>query len=1129
MTLMSMVVVLCLALLALAVGVRSGARSQRDETEARCTARLALALALGQLQAQMGPDQRVSVAADQLAAESSPGTTTAAPTRRWWTGVYDSWPAEQDERPRPQFRRWLVSGDPQVLAERETAMASGPVGTPAEGRPSEIRLVAPAQGAGAEKSGEVRVPVVAAGTTASLAWWSGDENLKALVVERTEKRDESPEAVRGRLAAAPRQAVELAESSPGVRPLQGMRPGDPRGARLVDWPQTALVAEPAAACAPLFHDLTTRSTGLMTNVRRGGFRRDLSLYLEKPYASRPKDVLYTAGGDTGINLEELWAYYHIDKQLKSGGLPAFTTGGTAPDNAFWLQAARDPTAATTDDYFHFKQPALVSIQALLSLYAETAAAVGGQNRYKLYLVFDPILTYWNPLDVPVAMPVTGYNSIKYWALTYNLRVWAGGVLQADVPIGSLMTSSDHTVMAVRPGRIQAITLRPGEVLMVSQAASTPVQLATGNSRLVVDCTAGFNFGGGIGYPVDGGTLQSLADTEVIKYEIVPNQWTQGGPGQGGSHTSYFSLYHHEWYVGEDRGQLPVSLGFGNLCVDWGFGNTRLGPGELRPMNAAATKSPRLLATSYPQVFKGVPASQARPLTVKQLFRNKEPVFLYSYNLKTENGAARPGRYFARFNRNALHNDFYDLTEAELEAVPFEVQAEALDSWKSPNIELSPNGNGYLGGGRSAYDGVSQIVTHSVPRAPVLSLGALQHSLANGFTFLRPKAGYASLNAREPLLPQISHAIGNSLATPILGPSQTEGSLASSRRPVADHSYLANRALFDDWFLSGIAPQVAPLFGEKRAQARVARDFLEGRKPLPNAHYRLRLGKEDAAAVLALLFRGETPTADAADRIAAYLSVEGMFNVNSTSVEAWKAMLGGLKGQSFVVQEAAGGDALGRKQGNTVVAGLQTPVDMPVDAGNLGDVKEPAQWLGYRVLTDDDLAALARAIVREVRRRGPFLSLADFVNRRVGKDSALARSGAIQAALDSTEVPINGPLLEGSRRAPAAKALPFGEAEAGPAGYGMPGCVKQADILTPIAPVLSARSDTFRLRAYGERTAPDGRVLSRAWCEAVVEREADYVDPADPTQERDQDLVEVNRTFGRKFRVVSFRWLSPEEV
>jgi hypothetical protein len=57
------------------------------------------------------------------------------------------------------------------------------------------------------------------------------------------------------------------------------------------------------------------------------------------------------------------------------------------------------------------------------------------------------------------------------------------------------------------------------------------------------------------------------------------------------------------------------------------------------------------------------------------------------------------------------------------------------------------------------------------------------------------------------------------------------------------------------------------------------------------------------------------------------------------------------------------------------------------------------------------------------------------------------------------------------------------------GANKPGWVMQSDILSPLAPVLTARSDTFTIRVMGETKANSP---ARAWVELVVQRTPDYV-------------------------------------
>jgi hypothetical protein len=109
---------------------------------------------------------------------------------------------------------------------------------------------------------------------------------------------------------------------------------------------------------------------------------------------------------------------------------------------------------------------------------------------------------------------------------------------------------------------------------------------------------------------------------------------------------------------------------------------------------------------------------------------------------------------------------------------------------------------------------------------------------------------------------------------------------------------------------------------------------------------------------------------------------------------------------------------------------------------------------------------------------------------------------------------------------------FKEAALGPRYQGTPAYISQADILQPIAPIINARSDTFLIRTYGEALGPDGKtVLAKAWCEAVVQRYPEYVNPQDKpeTPVTEPGLQPENKNFGRRFILKSYRWLAPSEI
>lgn len=97
-----------------------------------------------------------------------------------------------------------------------------------------------------------------------------------------------------------------------------------------------------------------------------------------------------------------------------------------------------------------------------------------------------------------------------------------------------------------------------------------------------------------------------------------------------------------------------------------------------------------------------------------------------------------------------------------------------------------------------------------------------------------------------------------------------------------------------------------------------------------------------------------------------------------------------------------------------------------------------------------------------------------------------------------------------------------------AAMGAPGNLLQVDLLQALGASLATRSDTFTIRAYGETVGADGNPAS-CLLEAVVQRLPAFVNDLDPAELAAKDLRTENKLFGRRFKVISLRWLKPNEA
>jgi hypothetical protein len=280
------------------------------------------------------------------------------------------------------------------------------------------------------------------------------------------------------------------------------------------------------------------------------------------------------------------------------------------------------------------------------------------------------------------------------------------------------------------------------------------------------------------------------------------------------------------------------------------------------------------------------------------------------------------------------------------------------------------------------------------------------------------------------------------------------------------------------------------------------------------------------------------TPEAYTKASAWQMMQGAFNINSTSVPAWKAMLASVHDPEALCNLInAGGntsaldDLNAVKDGSARISRFRLPASPSVDGGAAPGA---AYWLGPREYDDKQLETLAENIVEQVRLRGPFLSMAEFVNRQLGSDET-AQRGALQQAIDDSDLNLDTAVTANAGyEIGSALVVDYKYANpaagAGSSYQGAPGYLSQADLLSVLGNAATPRSDTFTIRGYGEALDPKGKILATATCEAVVQRFPEWIDSHEAVELPVAALqTEANKKFGRRFQMVSFRWLNSKEV
>ncbi|MBN8460036.1 MAG: hypothetical protein J0M04_19590 [Verrucomicrobia bacterium] len=1153
-SLMILLALLAVGMLQLsAVALRAG-QQERLLAEAKANAKVALMLALAQLQREMGPDQRISAPSGIL--DSKPETAafdgvanprltgvwnaSESPFARWTLDrpVYDK---------KATFRRWLVSGTPDLT--NNPAMAKGEFG-------SGSAVLAPASADRVTKA-PVRVPVLG-GPRSGFAWWTADNGIRA--------------TVRGGDAKSPANAVEAISATrrmngDGHSVLDRRLPSLSGGldGRIVDLP-TVDAATSGQNVAPEFlHDLTAISETLPVDVTTGGFRKCLNLYLDwlQGQSASARKAAGTVGRIRGsaaatdyriCSWDQLRNYESL---ARANGTLGFENGRPRVRAHAQSGNKSDPEWNPTigDDRFRI-QPVLLKLGYAVSYATERISSPADPAKpYALRLYLYPLAVLWNPYNVDLVVPE--YCIHGFCPLLFRVDAGASGTVDVD-----LTRNQSATLFAFGPemggaGKLSNLVIPAGSTKALYPQ---PVRWQTHPDEhrhprfrwhyYMWAQADHFTLGDADNF---GGVLKNLRGNQsVANFASEPANEICGAAGD-----------QVRVEVTPSASGPTYSFGMAGAHTDW-WGNNGSGGDNaevLQKFGVTTNAAFRVEADGSTPQISMIRKSEVPARTFGQLEGRPTPLLYFEFYRKAADENLFPAK-MGSFS--VAGNPIHAMTSKELgtnDAVtpwfesPYSFRFKAISSWfdVTKTFQLPPDRDDrvYFGGSYSPK-GQLVVVDQEIPLSPPVSLGQLQHLPVFDY---RPVYDPATATAttiwyggdygfHEGRVTQFAqnHAIGNSYASPGIPIDRlSQAGWRYSFNVEANHlrtdrSYIANAVLWDSWFCSTLAAQDGVLLGRSgRTAKQVAEDFFSGNATPPNDAWIAR-PLEPQETLVKSLFEGGRPAKDAYQRIAGHLRLAGGFNVNSVSEEAWAHFLGGLCSRPVAVLESKTGSEGMRMidPGEDRFLITRTTLSNSPPAEQLdGKDRQDAYWSGAREVSGAQLRELAAAIVRQVKSRGPFLSTAEFVNRRLSKDAALATSGALQAALDDKTVSINAAF--GGDTVPTGTSAgkptyPFPDAATGPRLQGISGYVTQADLLATVGPAITPRSDTFTIRALGEARDADGVVKARAWCEAVVQRDARYLDPAETADTAPGSLkLSANTLFGRRFDIISFRWLAPVEV
>ncbi len=1179
---MSLVIMIAMAMVGLSTSVVRTSQHGRAMEEAQANARMALVIAIGKLQIAMGPDTRISARAELLAKDPRVNNTTILPNtpQAWWVGAASSDPTQGVDISDPNKKVvWLISGldSSSTPSDQLSTTFSDPIAMYGHKTIDTAGLT----GGKEIMAGKVSVSNPTGDMLGKFAWFIDDNGMKAqLAAFNPEVKNDRDDPYGGGVTPGTYDLSIL----DGMGEVAGSTPDEFH--RLISVNDLPFLAKNLQIVPKKRMSYTTRSRGVLANVKDGGLKKDLTVAFENEdafdsiWGSRYDDVS-----------EEFDPNYIVMDPEKFGQSSDLVANGYIHWEMFKDYYNTKKYIQTDSAGMEFIYPTL-TLEGAVSLgatkYKHFAEGPNDNTQYpSLHGVLGPHAIgnnlkthpYWRKFPYGDHLTIADANNAnenqkldprqhyKHSPITpvlmrMQLNGWLETIEKDDefTPEPDLVTYIETNCQMFftqyNPYNVR-VRVRSGASADGPMMGSFP-KMRIAHSGMQVEYVQR-DGAGNVRLNLDGTPKLSQG---TLNRDGLLNDWLRVGPdiklAPGRSHVfafekdllpldnhgEYTSLFNdkvknvvtqsvHRDYrlISATPGPLEVIVGQGPGIRGGGLlthGASTGGGSKWGTMNYGAAQ-----VFWAPYSYGSYASWKFKEDNVGLDDFNENLMASFSFHLRTSTEPATASspaiRPLVDSNiRAMLNNPRWDsplglpVAAAYSMASGGEVDAQIMQM----KIE-DPKGYAYWGAGRDPVDGYDRVVLFDIPREDLISLGQLQHANVGRFSY-EPTyiVGNSYTNLRIPQDQWKDNQVTDTFS------DGTDNAITLNNKPIAgtfslyDASYLVNEVLWDSSIFTTI-PQVNDNTGtvtESKATEADYRSLLNGDTLLANPRF---LPYTPSGSLFNLANLQTDP--NAYHHNAGYVMVDGAFNVNSTSIDAWEAFLCGTKGLPYLKQDGNGSvTGFGKDVDGVRFPRLKATIGGPMDK----DALDENYWAGFRSLknggTDgagnpipNEVRELATEIVAEIKKRGPFLTMGEFVNRKL-ETGELGQRGALQAALDNT---VNKDIDSNFSDDTNVAGIPVNSKQ----GSGFPGHLLQGDVLQALSPFMTVRSDTFTIRAYGETLSRDGKtVLARAWCEAIVQR---YPDPVPSSGGGDAlaELANPTSTFGRAFRITSFRWLNPTEI